>query len=187
MGKRRALGNAVRFSVFERDGFTCQYCGGQPPAVVLQVDHVVPVSKGGGDGLDNLVASCADCNIGKFVRVLDEPAPTDYQSKTYEVEKRAMQLAAYRQQLESLRYEMQESIDLVAKALFGEEAVTFPDSRDRVSVARFIEMIGLGKVVAAADTSHLRFDSRFSHTQWKYFCSICWRKSRESAAAEEVA
>lgn len=51
--------------VFERDGYTCQYCGAKAPDAELHVDHIVPVSKGGGNSLDNLVTACAACNLGK--------------------------------------------------------------------------------------------------------------------------
>ena len=45
--KRKALSQKIRFEVFKRDSFTCQYCGRKAPDVVLQVDHIVPVAKGG--------------------------------------------------------------------------------------------------------------------------------------------
>ncbi len=72
--KRRARGQlsaALRFQVLERDGFACRYCGRAPAdGVQLHVDHVLPVSSGGGDDLGNLLTSCADCNLGKGSRVL---------------------------------------------------------------------------------------------------------------------
>lgn len=45
--KRKNISKGKRFDIFKRDGFTCQYCGKQPPGVVLHVDHITPVSKGG--------------------------------------------------------------------------------------------------------------------------------------------
>lgn len=47
MGKRKPLSKKVRFEIFKRDSFKCQYCGGASPEVVLHVDHINPVSKGG--------------------------------------------------------------------------------------------------------------------------------------------
>lgn len=59
------ISKRTRFEVLRRDAHTCQYCGGKAPDVVLHVDHVIPVSLGGTDKPDNLVASCNECNIGK--------------------------------------------------------------------------------------------------------------------------
>ena len=56
---------ALRFVVLRRDGFRCRYCGQSPPYVVLQVDHVVPASRGGRRELENLVTACTGCNHGK--------------------------------------------------------------------------------------------------------------------------
>ena len=36
---------SLRFDVFNRDGFTCQYCGKKPPECILEVDHILPKSK----------------------------------------------------------------------------------------------------------------------------------------------
>jgi 5-methylcytosine-specific restriction endonuclease McrA len=65
-----SLSKKLRFEVFKRDGFKCQYCGNHPPIVVLEVDHINPVSKGGTNEIDNLVTSCFDCNRGKGNREL---------------------------------------------------------------------------------------------------------------------
>ncbi len=58
----------LRFRVLKRDRFTCRYCGRRAPEVTLHVDHVIPLVQGGRDHEDNLVAACADCNIGKGVK-----------------------------------------------------------------------------------------------------------------------
>jgi len=47
MGERKALSKKVRFEVFKRDSFTFQYCGKSAPAMILEVDHLKPVSKDG--------------------------------------------------------------------------------------------------------------------------------------------
>ena len=56
----------TRRAVFARDGWECQYCGARTS---LTVDHVIPRSKGGGSGWDNIVASCAPCNRRKADRL----------------------------------------------------------------------------------------------------------------------
>lgn len=56
----------LRFFILKRDNFTCQYCGrGIKDGIVLQVDHILPKSKGGKDIKENLKTSCRDCNQGK--------------------------------------------------------------------------------------------------------------------------
>ncbi len=69
-----ALSKRVRFEIFKRDSFTCQYCGNRPPEIVLEVDHIDPRSNGGSDDLINLITSCFDCNRGKHKSLLGEKA-----------------------------------------------------------------------------------------------------------------
>ena len=59
----------LRFDVFRRDKYVCQYCGACGPKVELEVDHKIPVSRGGTDDMDNLVTSCIKCNRGKGDKV----------------------------------------------------------------------------------------------------------------------
>jgi hypothetical protein len=63
--KRKSTGKRLRFEIFKRDSFTCQYCGVQPPDAVLVVDHITPVSAGGDNDPLNLITACETCNQGK--------------------------------------------------------------------------------------------------------------------------
>ena len=74
MAKRKTLSKKTRFEVFKRDSFTCQYCGKQAPDVVLEIDHINPVSKGGNNDLTNLVTACFDCNRGKTDKKISDDA-----------------------------------------------------------------------------------------------------------------
>lgn len=66
-----SLAPGLRFSILQRDGFQCRYCGAtQDDGAKLNVDHRVPVSKGGDDRPENLVTACWECNIGKGTRRL---------------------------------------------------------------------------------------------------------------------
>jgi HNH endonuclease len=54
------------WSVLARDNWTCCSCGRTPAdGVSLEVDHILPRSKGGTDDIDNLQTLCKKCNIGK--------------------------------------------------------------------------------------------------------------------------
>lgn len=69
-----SVSKRIRFEVFKRDKFTCQYCGKSAPDVILEVDHIDPKSKGGKDDIMNLVTSCYDCNRGKSNIILSDGA-----------------------------------------------------------------------------------------------------------------
>jgi hypothetical protein len=74
MAARKSLSKKIRFEVFKRDSFTCQYCGKSAPTVLLEVDHIKPVSKDGDDDVTNLITACFDCNRGKSDRELSDDA-----------------------------------------------------------------------------------------------------------------
>ncbi len=76
MGERQYISKSLRYDIFARDGFTCQYCGRKPPVVILQIDHRIPVSKGGTNDPLNLLSSCEDCNGGKSAKIPGEGSPT---------------------------------------------------------------------------------------------------------------
>ena len=59
-----------RYLIFERDDFTCFYCGKKSytDGAELHADHVTPTFAGGPDRADNLVTACKDCNLEKSAR-----------------------------------------------------------------------------------------------------------------------
>lgn len=68
---RKSLSLDLRFRVLKRDNFKCVKCGNSPSKdhdVDLHVDHVVPLSLGGGDDIENLQTLCNKCNLGKSNR-----------------------------------------------------------------------------------------------------------------------
>lgn len=78
--RARLLGNGT-FEVSPRDrsrllaryGHGCAYCGSKfSPTVGLEWDHVLPVVRGGGHGIGNLLPACHDCNRSKSHRTVME-------------------------------------------------------------------------------------------------------------------
>ena len=60
---------AIRWRVFQRDGWKCISCGrGSQDDAILHIDHIVPRSKGGKDSIENYQTLCHLCNIGKSNR-----------------------------------------------------------------------------------------------------------------------
>lgn len=66
--------NHPHFIVFNRDNFTCIYCGknSMEDNIKLELDHVIPISKGGKDTVNNLVTACTQCNRAKCGKMLDD-------------------------------------------------------------------------------------------------------------------
>ena len=67
--RRKHIPQKIRWKVYCRDNFTCVYCGRKPPEVVLEIDHIIPVSFGGDNNIDNLATSCKRCNTKKKNRL----------------------------------------------------------------------------------------------------------------------
>lgn len=64
--RRLQIGEKLRFKIFQRDNYTCQYCGRtKSDGAILQIDHIIPISKGGTNDESNLITCCQECNIGK--------------------------------------------------------------------------------------------------------------------------
>tara|TARA_R110000803_G_scaffold201711_1_gene266578 strand:+ start:1868 stop:2713 length:846 start_codon:yes stop_codon:yes gene_type:complete len=96
--KRKPISPSLRFDVLEKDNFTCQYCGAKSvdDNVLLEVDHIVPVSKGGDNNIENLVTSCKKCNIGKSAKKLGaKKRLTLRQKEIKELEQRREQQEMY--------------------------------------------------------------------------------------------
>jgi hypothetical protein len=70
--KNRTITKKLRFSILKRDNYTCQLCGRNPKDdnIKLEIDHKVPVSKGGITKQGNLWVTCFDCNRGKSDELL---------------------------------------------------------------------------------------------------------------------
>ena len=60
----------TRTEVFNRDRYTCQYCGKQTRQ--LTIDHVIPRYRGGQQTWENVVSACPACNRKKAGRTPEE-------------------------------------------------------------------------------------------------------------------
>lgn len=71
--QRALMTKKLREYVKERDCYTCQYCGvstAQQDLLLLEVDHIIPVSKGGMSTESNLQTLCWKCNRTKSDKIL---------------------------------------------------------------------------------------------------------------------
>lgn len=154
---RIALPNGIRFEVFKRDSFTCQYCGRKAPDVVLQCDHIVPVAGGGTNDPMNLATSCVECNSGKSDKSLDETHILNRQRAEMEL------LNERRQQLEMLiawRDQLQSVVQDEA-ILVGEKIAKTFSALDRVNLSdavlsglrKWIKRFGVEMLLDASEAS----------------------------------
>ena len=63
--ERGKVSNKMRFSIYERDGYRCRRCGVSGKYAALEIDHIIPISKGGKSAYENLQTLCRKCNYEK--------------------------------------------------------------------------------------------------------------------------
>jgi len=66
----RPMRRLVRIEIFNRDSYTCQYCGKQTRQ--LTIDHVIPRNQGGEHTWENVVSACVSCNRRKAGRTPEQ-------------------------------------------------------------------------------------------------------------------
>ena len=71
---RRPTIRLSRKNLMLRDEHQCQYCSRHLPTRELNIDHVLPRSRGGQDSWENLVTACRACNLRKGRRTPEEAA-----------------------------------------------------------------------------------------------------------------
>ena len=69
--RKRGGWSDLRLAAFKRDNYRCVYCGADVTSKP-QCDHVIPISRGGENLLDNLATSCRACNSRKHARTPSE-------------------------------------------------------------------------------------------------------------------
>lgn len=73
-GQRALMTSALREKIKERDNYTCQNCGlsiEEEPNLLLEIDHIIPLSKNGLTTEDNLQTLCWKCNRSKGSKILN--------------------------------------------------------------------------------------------------------------------
>ncbi len=176
MTERKPLSKKIRFDVFKRDGFVCQYCGAHPPDALLEPDHITPVCEGGTNDIGNLVTACFNCNRGKAGNLLTV-VPKSLIEQGAEVKEREDQIAGYSAIMEARRERIEDDMWRVADTLIPESSKNGM-VRDRlISIKQFMEKLGLHDTLDAAEIAIARKPYSES-VRWKYFCGVCWTKIR---------
>lgn len=157
MSNRKPIPKKIRFEVFKRDRFTCQYCGRTAPDVILQVDHIKPVAKGGTNDIINLITSCRDCNLGKGARELHDDTEIQKQRKQLEeIAEKKEQLEMLIEWRESLKEFEQLQVDAVLKVIQSYTG----KKRNRFATARIrnlLKQYSIEEIIDAAEISFSRY------------------------------
>lgn len=189
---RKALSKKVRFEVFKRDSFTCQYCGRSAPEVLLEVDHIMPVAKGGDNSLVNLITSCMECNRGKSARELSDDSAVKVQKKQLdELQKRKEimeMMVQWRQELTQIEEVEIDSIDDYIASITGYHL----SNQGRNVVRSVIKRFGFSEAYEAAGISFLKYYNPEWPSDWAFnnalrkIGGICYnRKKQRGQNAEQ--
>lgn len=175
---RKALSKKIRFEVFKRDSFTCQYCGKSAPDVVLNADHIVPVVEGGDSGILNLVTSCFDCNSGKGKRVLSDQAVVTKQMdqiKTLNERKNQIEMIAlWRAGLANLENAKLEAVRSAINLHLNPINKCINDEFLRTDIKAALSKYGLDEVLVSIEKSANQYlkDLKSSEHRDKYLTMI---------------
>jgi hypothetical protein len=160
--KRKTIPPKLRFEVFKRDSFTCQYCGKSAPDVVLHVDHIEPHAEGGLDDIMNLITSCFDCNIGKGKRRLtDDTVVSKSKAQADLLNERRQQIEMMMEWRKELLNQEQEQLAHVNEYWSSLVPGYSMNERGQNSVTKLIKKFGLESVLDAMETAakqYLKYD-----------------------------
>ena len=190
MAERKAIPKGTRFEGLKRDRFTCQYCGREAPDVILEIDHITPVSKGGDNSILNLVTSCRDCNRGKSNKELSDDTAvkkqkreiTDMQERREQME---MMIAWHREMMEHTETE----VDHICY-LFDYYTGFSVDEDGRRKIRDLIRRFGFQEVCTSTEIS---IEKYFKGYAWSFqnafdkIGGICYnrKKKREEDAEQD--
>jgi len=179
----------TRFEVFKRDNFKCQYCGKNPPDIILEVDHVIPKSKGGDDDINNLTTSCFDCNRGKKNIPLDVlPISIIENAKILKEQKK--QTEYYYRYLDEINQQKEDILKSIGHYFFNKFQKT-KRTHDRyifagsfkVSIKMFLKIFNKYQIMEAVDIAFNNMQRKNKLTEsnvFSYACGILhnWKKQK---------
>lgn len=156
--KRKSLSKSLRFEIFKRDNFSCQYCGATPP----------------------LITSCNICNSGKAARPLSS-IPKSLKDSANEVLEREEQIKGYnaiiQQKIDRIESESWQIANVFLSA--GGQPLDSINASFLRSIKNFVDKLGCHECLEAME---IATEKRFwnDNKRFVYFCGICWNKIRES-------
>lgn len=163
MAKRKGLSKKIRFEVFKRDKFTCQYCGRKSPDIILNCDHIDPVAKGGTNEITNLITSCFDCNSGKSDRELgDDTVVVKQRKQLEEIQERREQIELmleWKKSLDSLEVDIGEMISDYIESRIKDYALS---DKGKLGIENHLKKFGVNDLLNGIDVGldkYLKYNS----------------------------
>ena len=172
-----AISKKLRFEVFKRDGFQCQYCGKAPPKAILEVDHIIPKKRKGRDEIDNLITACFDCNRGKGARDL-RVSPDSIKEKLENIKERELQLKELYKHQKAIRKRIENDIDYLDQKWFGlegKENYCFTELY-RKKVRHLLRIFNKYEIEEAMEIAWIK---PYLKDRFAYMCGILWTKKRK--------
>lgn len=174
MAERNPISKKLRFEVFKRDGFTCQYCGKMSPDVVLEVDHIKPVASGGKNDMLNLVTACLSCNRGKgAIELNDETAVKKQQKQLTEANERRLQLQMMLEWKSELARLVEDQVDYICNIFFSRYKHGLQD-HERQDVKSVLKRFGFDETLEAVDIAIMKYS--WYHDAIEKLGGICYNR-----------
>jgi hypothetical protein len=171
---RKTIPKSIRFEVFKRDSFKCQYCGASAPDVLLQVDHIKAVSKGGTNDIINLITACSACNAGKSDTPLDQNlAVSKARNQLEQLQERREQLEMMMAWMEGLRDLKDEALEKICKYWHDLAPGWSVNDNGRKSLQKWIRKFPIDEICRAmniAAEQYLEFqeDGNVTSESWEH-------------------
>ena len=176
---RQAISKKTRFEVFKRDKFTCQYCGASAPDIILEIDHIKPVSKGGNNGIMNLITSCRNCNRGKRDKELSDDSTLKLQKqKLDDIQERRNQLEMMLQWRDSIEDELDIEAESIDK-LFRKYTKWGLSSRGKTTIKKHIKSFGFNETYKSCEIAISKYydDTEYSWNKaFNKIGGICYNR-----------
>lgn len=182
MGTRKAISKGLRFEVFKRDSFRCQYCGRSAPDVILEVDHIIPVAEGGKNDLLNLITSCRDCNRGKGAKRLTDTTAIDRQKKQLDdlnaIREQTEMLVQWKQELLTLSESQVDAINALIENIDGRHL----NESGRKHIRSLIKRFGFTLVYEATEIAFCKY----ADGDWAFekIGGICYNKAKQKESGD---
>ena len=170
----------IRYKVFHRDKFTCQYCGRTPPEVTLEIGYKIPKSEGEDEDISNLVTVCHKCNINNKGKKITKNIfkANNLDIEYLEAEQRLAEMKKYKEIKEKLEEETIETISDLQE--FFCEQMRTSWIVEHQSIRWLLYFHDPSEIEKAIVFASVQAKDRMPSDQWRYACGILrnWRQEQ---------